>query len=293
MKTSINPLFSASAGFLCLALHVTGVYNRKPDDLSYIGRLCVDLRILLIRHAEPDYTVDSLTPKGRIEAELLSRRLIRYDIRDFYSSPLGRARDTAAFTLEKLGREAEILPWLPEFRGSYPDPETGVRRIVAWDVRPRIWTEFPGVADIRTWCDAPVFDGGDVREIWKETTAGVDELLGRYGFRKDGPVWTGTDNGDFTIALFCHFGISMAILGYLTDISPMVLWHRTLCLPSSVTEVVSEERVRGEISFRVTKLGDLTHLESAGEERSTAGLFPECYTGIDSTDPSVNGTKKA
>ena len=54
------------------------------------------MRILLIRHAEPDYSVDSLTPKGRVEAELLSRRLIRYDIRDFYVSPLGRAKDTAA-----------------------------------------------------------------------------------------------------------------------------------------------------------------------------------------------------
>ena len=250
------------------------------------------MRILLIRHAEPDYTVDSLTPKGRVEAGLLSRRLAGYQIRDFYMSPLGRAKDTASYTLERMGREAEILPWLREFRGSYPDPETGRRRIVAWDVKPRIWTAFPGVMSVGTWCDAPVFDGGDVREVWKETTDGVDALLARYGFVKDGPVWKCAENGDYTIALFCHFGISMAILGYLTDVSPMILWHHTLTLPSSVTEVVTEERIRGEVSFRVTKLGDLTHLEAAGEVRSTAGLFPEVYTGIDSTDPAVNGTRK-
>jgi probable phosphoglycerate mutase len=57
-----------------------------------------------------------------------------------------------------------------------------------------------------------------------------------------------------------------------------------------VTEVVTEERVRGEVSFRITRVGDITHLESAGEKRSTAGLYPECFTGIDSTDPAVNGT---
>ena len=91
------------------------------------------MRILLIRHAEPDYTVDSLTPKGRVEAELLSRRLARYDIRDLYMSPLGRARDTAAYTLNRMGREAEILPWLAEFRGSYPDPETGKREVTRND----------------------------------------------------------------------------------------------------------------------------------------------------------------
>ena len=91
------------------------------------------MRILLIRHAEPDYTVDSLTPKGQVEAELLSRRLIRYDIRDFYVSPLGRAKDTAACTLDKLGRKAETLLWLREFRGSYPDPETGNRIRIDFD----------------------------------------------------------------------------------------------------------------------------------------------------------------
>lgn len=69
-----------------------------------------------------------------------------------------------------------------------------------------------------------------------------------------------------------------------------MLWHRTLTLPSSVTEVVTEERIPGEVSFRITRLGDITHLESAGEKRSTAGLFPECFTGVDSTDPETNGT---
>ena len=248
------------------------------------------MRILLIRHAEPDYSVDSLTPKGWEEAELLGGRLAKYDIRDFYVSPLGRARDTAGCTLNRMSRTAEVLPWLQEFRGSFDDPLTGERRIIPWDVLPRIWTEFPGVAEIGTWCSAPVFDRGNVREIWQETTQGVDGLLARYGLFRDGPVWKCERNKPITIALFCHFGISMAVLGYLTGISPMVLWHRVICLPSSVTEVVSEERVKGEISFRITKLGDLTHLESAGIRRSTAGMFPECFTGIDSTDPAENGT---
>ena len=247
------------------------------------------MRILLIRHAEPDYTVDSLTPKGRVEAELLSRRMVCYDIRDFYVSPLGRAKDTAEYTLQKLGRTAEELPWLAEFRGRCPDPETG-RMHLPWDLPPRLWSSLPGAHDVRIWTDAPLFEGSNVAGIWKETTEGADRLLARYGFRKDGPVWRGNANTRDTIALFCHFGISMAFAGYLMDISPLELWHRTLTLPSSVTELVTEERVPGEVSFRMTRLGDITHLESAGEKRSTAGLFPECYTGIDSTDPEKNGT---
>ena len=247
------------------------------------------MRILLLRHAEPDYSVDSLTPKGRVEAELLSRRMIRYDIRDFYVSPLGRARDTAEYTLQKLGCTAEVLPWLAEFRGRCVNPETG-KRGLPWDLSPRLWSGLPGAHDVRVWTEAPLFAGSNVAEIWQETVEGADALLGRYGFRKDGPVWCGNSNSRDTIALFCHFGISMAFAGYLMDVSPLELWHRTLTLPSSLTELVTEERLPGEVSFRMTRLGDISHLESAGEKRSTAGLFPECYTGVDSTDPAVNGT---
>lgn len=246
------------------------------------------MRILLIRHAEPDYATDSLTAKGRTEAKLLSERIAKYDIRDYFVSPLGRARDTAAYTLEKTGRYAETLDWLREFDGRYPDPETGRTRL-AWDVKPRIWTEYPGVYSIHTFLDNPLFDEGNFREIWQRTVNGVNELMARYGFRKDGPVWICSHNTDQTIAFFCHFGISMAVLSCLTDISPFVLWQRTLCLPSSVTEAVTEERIPGEVSFRITRLGDISHLESSGVIRSTAGLFPECYTGKDNTEANNTG----
>lgn len=246
------------------------------------------MRILLIRHGEPDYTTDSLTPKGRREAELLSRRMSAYHVRDFYTSPLGRARETAEYTVRHQGREAETLDWLAEFRARYFDRDAGRERI-AWDMKPRIWTAFPELMDPEKWADSPVYAGGNVRQIWDETTRGVDELMGRYGFRKDGPVWQGTENRRDTIALFCHFGISMAVAAYLMDLSPVLLWQRTLTLPTSLTEIVTEERIPGEVSFRITRLGDTAHLESAGERRSTAGLYPECFTGVDSTDPKTNG----
>lgn len=246
------------------------------------------MRILLIRHAEPDYTIDSITPKGKVEAELLSRRIARYDIRDFYVSPLGRARDTAEYTLKRMKREATVLPWLKEFNGKYPDPETGELRL-AWDIKPRIWSEYPGVWNIHTFLENPLFNEGNFREVWQETVIGVNALMAKYGFKKDGPVWLCDHNTQDTIAVFCHFGISMGIISCLTDIPPMVLWHRTLCLPSSISEIVTEERIHGEASFRITKLGDTAHLEANDEKRSTAGLFPECYTGIDTTEAENDG----
>ena len=60
------------------------------------------MKILIIRHGDPDYTIDSLTEKGKTEAELLSDRISKMDIKKFYVSPLGRAKATADYTLKKM-----------------------------------------------------------------------------------------------------------------------------------------------------------------------------------------------
>ena len=75
------------------------------------------MRILLIRHGDPDYVHDTLTEKGHREAALLSEHAGALNIGDCYMSPLGRAQATAAYTLERLGKKAEVLGWLKEFPG--------------------------------------------------------------------------------------------------------------------------------------------------------------------------------
>lgn len=61
------------------------------------------MKLVIVRHADPDYSIDSLTPTGWKEAELLSNRLVRMHADAYYVSPLGRANDTASLTLKKLG----------------------------------------------------------------------------------------------------------------------------------------------------------------------------------------------
>ena len=90
------------------------------------------MKLLIVRHGDPDYAIDSLTETGWIEAELLSQRLCKLDVKAFYCSPMGRAQDTAKATLEKLGRQAEILPWLREFSPKVLRPGKD-KPGIAWD----------------------------------------------------------------------------------------------------------------------------------------------------------------
>ena len=97
------------------------------------------MRLLIVRHGDPDYVADSLTQTGWREAELLSRRLEKLEIAAFYVSPLGRARDTASETLKRMGREAETLDCLQEFPVWMYDPDIGRDRVL-WDWLPERWT---------------------------------------------------------------------------------------------------------------------------------------------------------
>ena len=107
------------------------------------------MRLIFIRHAEPDYEHDSLTEKGWREAKLLARRTKDWQVDEFYVSPLGRARDTASFTLREHGKTAEVMDWLHEFQGTLPDGNGGER--LCWDLMPTVWTAQPELLQPTGW----------------------------------------------------------------------------------------------------------------------------------------------
>ena len=50
------------------------------------------MKLLIVRHGDPDYSIDSLTETGWIEAELLSDRLCKLDVKKFLSMRPAPAR---------------------------------------------------------------------------------------------------------------------------------------------------------------------------------------------------------
>ena len=234
------------------------------------------MKILIVRHGEPEFHTDCLTQKGWREAECLSERLSKMQIDAFFTSPLVRARGTARVTLERMNREAETLDWLHEFRGRVVNPKTG-HSDCAWDFMPQYWTRCPEFGDFSAWTQNPLIATGNSEEVYRETARGLDALLARYGYKRSGALYTAEQSSDATIVLFCHFAISMNILSYLLRIPFHLLLHGFITAPSSVTTLVSEERIPGEVWFRCTALGDTSHLYAVDEPISHAGRYPEIH----------------
>ena len=232
------------------------------------------MKLLLIRHADPDYAADSLTPAGWREAALLADRLEHADITKIYCSPLGRARDTASLTLQRKAMEATELEWLREFAPRMLDPDTGRER-VAWDWLPQRWTREPAYYDRDRWCHTPEMEAIGVRSEYAWICEGLDELLARHGYVREGETYRAVHPNRDTLALFCHLGVECVLLAHLIGASPMVLWHGLCPRTSSVTTVITEERRPGIAVFRINAMGDTAHLYAAGVEPSFAARFCE------------------
>lgn len=238
------------------------------------------MKLIIIRHGDPDYSIDSLTEKGWKEAELLSDRIAAMNVTSFYVSPLGRAKDTALVTLNKMNREAEVLPWLREFHAPIIDEKTGEERI-PWDWLPSEWTEVNEYYDRNLWHTASVMQEGHVYDEAMRVYFGLDEILKKHGYEREKNLYRTVRPNNDTIVLFCHFGVECVMLGHLLGISPMVLWHGFCAAPTSVTTLTTEERRKGIASFRMNSFGDISHLLAAGEAPSLSARFCEMYDNMD------------
>lgn len=235
------------------------------------------MKLLIIRHADPDYEHDSLTEKGWHEAEYLAEMLSKQNIDYYYTSPYGRAKDTASLTLERTGRSAEVLPWLREFDVLIDRPDDTERRRIPWDWLPQDWTREAEFYDKDRWAENRFLSSFGVGEEYRRVTSQFDELLAKHGYRREGGFYRAEKPNRDTIALFCHFGSGSVLLSHIWNVSPMIVWHGFCARPSSVTTLVTEERRQGIASFRMLGYGETTHLFIHGEEPAFAARFCECW----------------
>ena len=253
------------------------------------------MKLLFIRHGDPDYANDTITDKGKVEAKLLAKYLKSLNIDDAYISPLGRAQDTAAYSLDALGITGTTVDWLQEFpgiidanvsvdaRSAYKtalvqDETTKLYKPrIMWDILPSYYGNHPELFDVNGWRNSPLLDGSHILETYDNVIQQFDNLLAQNGYVRNGLTYIAKENNEKTIAFFCHYGISSVLLSHLWNVSPFVPLQFTVMLPTSITETATEERQKGIAIFRTLRLGDISHLSMGNENPSFSARFCEIF----------------
>ena len=258
------------------------------------------MHLIFIRHADPDYKNDSLTEKGFKEAELLALRAAKWqNLEHLYVSPMGRAQKTAEAIQKKVNVPSTTLNWLREFNYPVKDSKTKKDRI-AWDWLPKDYFSDKKFSDINKFYQNKSLKNAGIEFYYNQVCAGLDEILESYDYNRideKTPVYncfphltvedakidthgkaSQEDLDKKNIVFVCHLGVMFAMISHLTGISPVQLWQEFFVAPSSVTIVGAQERIPGEVAWRIQSLGDTNHLFAAGEEVSASGYFGNCLS---------------
>ena len=236
------------------------------------------MRILIIRHGDPNYEIDGLTPRGELEAEALAKRLVKENISAVYCSTLGRARLTAQPTLDALGIKAEYCEWLREFNYERVTLPYSDEKLVCWDLLPEFVNTCENLYSPTKWFTESFLVGTDIKKNFDNVVGELDAVIARHGYERVGYNYKAVRPNHDTIAIFCHYGVTSVLLAHLMNCSPYTFWQNAVTLTSSVTLIHTEERRDGMASMRAAAISDTSHLYAAGLEPSFSARFCECYT---------------
>ena len=186
-----------------------------------------------VRHGDPIYDPDSLTPLGIRQAEAVAKRLAIYGLDKIYCSTSNRAILTAKPTCELLKIEPELLDFANEayaWRDLTTTKEDGTDK--TWLFHNRSVAELFNSKEIRDlgdrWFDHPKFKEYNYEKGINRIRDESDRLFWSLGFEHE--RYTGkykvNKSNDKRVALFAHQGFGLAFLSCLLDIPyPMFCTH--------------------------------------------------------------------
>ena len=227
------------------------------------------MQLYLVRHGKPDYETDTLLPEGREQARQTAGRLSRYGISAIYSSPMGRAKETAQPLADMLGLPVQIEPWAYELGAEtqtrWPDGEK--KRLIRISSTHFLQPAYRKLNDEEALEQVDGFTDSELPRRYRELSEGLDGLLARHGYErtKEGFYLPVRPNGD-KIALFCHCGMTRVLLSHMLHIPFQYVMTVFFGSHAGITLVEFNPDVTGPLVPDLRSYGDIGHLENSVPE---------------------------
>ena len=177
------------------------------------------MRILFIRHGEPDYENDTLTETGFKQAQLVAERLKDEGIEEIWSSTHGRAVDTAKCTSELLGLPIKTADFIREITWGSTNGEKLFAGGHPWDIAAEMARRGMDLND-PNWRSNQFFANNKVVNCADQVEKGIDEWLSDLGYKRNGLYYDHVIEEDHhrTVAFFCHGGSSSAAIAHIMNL---------------------------------------------------------------------------
>ncbi len=222
--------------------------------------------LFYVRHGDPIYEPDSLTPLGMRQAEAAAKRLSVHGIDRIFSSTSTRAIQTAKPTCELTKKNLELLDFANEGHAwrEFTVDRNGTRNwLFADDEIKMLFADRAVISLGHNWYEHPamtVYQQG-IDRVYKDTFD-FFKSLGYEHVRNTGKYRV-VKSIDDRIALFAHQGFGLAFLSVVLDIPyPMIANHFDMC-HTGITVIEFKEE-NGYAIPKVLMLSSDSHLYKEG-----------------------------
>lgn len=222
--------------------------------------------LYIIRHGDPDYTTDSLTPRGILQAEAVGRRLAAAKIDKVFSSPMGRAKQTAEPLCRRLGLDYEILEWTHEIGDErLVDYPTGEHKTITLLQYSELRKD--GRQDIgfdASFTDHPIVAPSDLKKAVDYIAENGYAFLERLGYKEENGVYRILNPNEEKVALFCHGAFSRAWIASLLHIPVHMMWANFGYTHTGVTVLEFKNYENGFTVPHCLCYSDVSHIYGDG-----------------------------
>jgi probable phosphoglycerate mutase len=233
--------------------------------------------LFYVRHGEPIYEPDSLTPLGHRQAEAIGKRLALYGVDEVYASTSERARLTALPTAEMLRKEIKRLDFANEAY-AWKTLTTEIDGYRTWlfssEKTRALFHSDELIAMGDNWHKHPELNYGNFGEAVERIQKGSDEFFLSLGYKRIGKgKYEVVRDNDERIAFFAHQGFGLSFLSCVLGIAfPHFTTHFDIC--HSGMTVIEFKNENGYSYPRVLMLSADSHLYKEGLPTRYIGRKP-------------------
>ena len=217
--------------------------------------------LYIVRHGDPVYSTDSLTERGKLQAEAVGRRLHRAGIDRIFSSPMGRAKETAEPACRLLGLEKHIEEWTHEIGQERltPFPDGKMKSITL--VQNTYYRENGNMDlpfDKAYTC--PGINQTQMESAVRYIEENGKAFLEKLGYKEENGVYRILKKNEEKVALFCHSAFARAWLSVLLHIPIHMMWASFVYTHTGVTVLEFKNNENGITAPQCLCYSDVSHL---------------------------------
>lgn len=216
--------------------------------------------LYIIRHGDPIYVSDSLTPKGILQAEAVGKRLAASKIDRIFSSPMGRAKMTAEPACRLLGLNYSIEEWAHEIGDermtTYPD---GVPSSINILQNTYLLENGAVNADYYQAYSTPAVAASDMKKACTYIWENGKNFLERLGYKEDNGIYRILQPNEEKVALFCHAAFAKSWISMLLHIPLHIFCGGANYCHTGVTILEFSNNANGVTAPRMLCYSDTSH----------------------------------